>query len=70
MPEMNGYEATEQIRKFDQKVVIIAQTAYAMTGDKEKALRVGCNEHITKPVSKSQLFMLLETYFTNLTVKC
>lgn len=66
MPEMNGYEATEQIRKFDQEVIIIAQTAYAMTGDKEKALRVGCNEHITKPVSKSQLFMLLEAYFTQL----
>lgn len=66
MPEMNGYEATEQIRKFDRDVIIIAQTAYAMTGDKEKALRAGCNEHITKPVSKSQLFLLLETYFNKL----
>ena len=36
MPKLNGYEATQQIRQFNKKVVIIAQTAFGLTGDKEK----------------------------------
>lgn len=39
MPDLNGYETTKQIRKFNQNVVIIAQTAFALSGDREKALR-------------------------------
>jgi PAS domain S-box-containing protein len=51
MPEIDGYEATRQIRKFNKKVVIIAQTAYSLQGDREKALEAGCNEHISKPIN-------------------
>ncbi len=63
MPELNGIEATKQIRTFNKDVIIIAQTAYAMAGDKEKAMHAGCNEYITKPINKSDLFALLAKYF-------
>lgn len=55
MPDLNGYEATKQIRKFNQNVVIIAQTAFALSGDREKALSAGCNDHIPKPVNAKLL---------------
>ena len=63
MPIMDGYEAARQIRKFNKEVVIIAQTAYALTGDSEKAIVAGCNSHITKPLLKSTLLETLGQYF-------
>jgi len=62
MPLMDGYEATRQIRKFNKEVVIIAQTAYALTGDKEKALEAGCNDYMTKPVNKNRLTTVLSKH--------
>ena len=61
MPEMDGVEATKQIRscdtaKFDPKIPIIALTAYAMRGDKEKFLNAGMNDYATKPVDIDNLF--------------
>jgi hypothetical protein len=56
MPGINGYEATRQIREFNKDVIIIAQTAFALDGDSEKALVAGCNDHITKPINKDALF--------------
>lgn len=50
MPVMNGYEATQKIREFNKNVIIIAQTAYALTGEKEKTIEAGCNYYITKPI--------------------
>jgi CheY-like chemotaxis protein len=44
-------------------VVIIAQTAYALSGDREKAIDAGCNDYITKPVNKAQLLTLIHKYF-------
>ena len=55
LPEMNGHEATRKIREFNQKVPIIAQTAYAMVGDRKKALDAGCNEYVSKPIKKKEL---------------
>ncbi|MDX9771315.1 MAG: ATP-binding protein [Tenuifilaceae bacterium] len=55
MPEMDGYEATQQIRQFNKDVVIIAQTAYGYTNDREKALQAGCNDYISKPINKMLL---------------
>ena len=63
MPIMDGYEATRQIRKFNSKVVIIAQTAFALTGDNQKALEAGCNDYIAKPIKDSELKALIKKYF-------
>ncbi|WP_298371251.1 response regulator [uncultured Lutibacter sp.] len=60
MPEMNGYEATRKIRKFNKEVKIIAQTAFGLTGDREKSIEAGCNEYITKPIIKKELFALIK----------
>lgn len=65
LPEMDGYEATRQIRKFNSKIVIIAQTAYALSGDNEKALDAGCNDYIAKPIRKDELLLLMNKYFRN-----
>ncbi len=62
MPEMDGYEATRQIRKFNIDVIIIAQTAFALSGDKEKAIAAGCNDHISKPIEEKLLSMLINKY--------
>jgi PAS domain S-box-containing protein len=55
MPRMDGYDATKEIRKFDRRVKIIAQTAYALEGDREKALACGCNDYISKPIIANEL---------------
>jgi len=63
MPKMDGYKATLQIRKFCPAVIIIAQTAYALAGDRGKAIEAGCNDYITKPIKKSELMVLIQKYF-------
>ncbi|MBC8319339.1 MAG: PAS domain S-box protein [Bacteroidetes bacterium] len=59
MPIVSGYEATRQIRKFNKNVVIIAQTAYALEGDREKAIEAGCNDYISKPIDKDELMEMI-----------
>jgi CheY-like chemotaxis protein/nitrogen-specific signal transduction histidine kinase len=63
MPLMNGYEASRQIRQFNNDVIIIAQTAFGLSGDREKAITAGCNEYLTKPISKARLYALIQKYF-------
>jgi len=60
MPEMNGYEATRQIRQFNKDVIIIAQTAFGLIGDKEKSIAAGCNYYISKPIDKDLLITLIK----------
>ncbi len=62
MPLMGGCEATREIRKFNKNVIIIAQTAFAMAGDKEKFLKAGCNDYISKPINSAELLRLIESY--------
>ncbi|UQD57299.1 PAS domain-containing protein [Flavobacterium sp. K5-23] len=64
MPEMNGYEATKLIREFNKDVIIITQSAFGLTGDREKAIVSGSNDYITKPIDKTELVILLNKYFT------
>ncbi|MBT4513456.1 MAG: response regulator, partial [Chloroflexi bacterium] len=61
MPELNGYEATEEIRKNEQykDIPIIAMTAHAMAGDREKCLDAGMVDVITKPIDPDQMFTTL-----------
>jgi len=63
MPDINGYEATRQIRRFNKDVVIIAQTAYAQIGDRENAIVAGCNDYISKPINIGYLKELIRKCF-------
>ncbi len=71
MPVMDGITATKNIR--DNKhpraksIPIIAMTAHAMTGDKEKSLSAGMNAHITKPINIKELYTTLRTWGTTFT---
>ena len=62
MPDIDGYEATRQIRQFNKDVVIIAQTAYALIGDREKAIEAGCNDYIAKPFGQASLTAIMNKY--------
>jgi CheY-like chemotaxis protein len=63
MPELNGYDATKIIREFNKDIIIFAQTAFALPGDREKAIAAGCNDYISKPYSQSELTELIDKYF-------
>jgi CheY-like chemotaxis protein/HAMP domain-containing protein len=64
MPEMDGYEATLEIRKMDQfkKLPIIALTAKAMKGDREKCLSVGMSDYVSKPLNVEKLLSLMRVW--------
>ena len=59
---MDGYEATRQIRKFRKDLPIIAQTAYALKGDKQKCIQAGCNDYISKPIDINILITKMDKY--------
>jgi CheY-like chemotaxis protein len=63
LPEISGYEATQQIREFNKDVIIIAQTAYGLAGNNAKAIAAGCNDYIAKPIKKEELIGLIYKYF-------
>ena len=63
MPVMDGYEATRLIREFNSKVVIIAQTAFGFSGEKEKAIVAGCNDFISKPFTQAIVHSVVRKYF-------
>lgn len=65
MPVMNGFNATKAIREFNSDVVIIAQTAFGLSGDRDKAIDAGCSDYISKPIKKDDLNNLLRKYFQN-----
>ena len=65
LPDIYGYEATGQIRQFNKDVVIIAQTAFALNGEKEKAIQMGCDDYISKPIDEAKLNDMVEKYFMN-----
>jgi len=63
MPEMNGFDATSQIRLFNKTVIILAQTSFVLKGDREKTILAGCNDYISKPISNVELAHLIRKYF-------
>ena len=65
LPEMDGYESTREIRKFNKDIIIIAQTAFGLMDEKEKALEAGCNDFIAKPINRSAFLALIQKYFGN-----
>lgn len=62
MPEMNGYEATEILKKKYPHIPIVAQTAFAMSDDREKALDAGCDDYLAKPIKSKDLLSMVERF--------
>ncbi len=62
MPKTDGYEATAKIKELNADLPIIAQTAFADDKSKEKALKAGCNDFISKPINKHELLSLIGRY--------
>jgi len=62
MPVMNGYEAAEEIKKFRPQLPIIIHTAYASTEDRMRALSVGCDDYIAKPVKPANMVKIIEKH--------
>ncbi|RLD62519.1 MAG: hypothetical protein DRJ05_00150 [Bacteroidetes bacterium] len=59
LPELDGYEATRQIKEFRKDVPIIAQTAYAMMDERQKGYEVGCVEYVTKPINRQKMLQTM-----------
>ncbi len=55
LPVMDGYGAAKKIREFGNDVIIIAQTAYSLLGDREKIIASGFDDYIVKPIFPQQL---------------
>ena len=64
MPNMNGYEAIQEIRKNPdwEHLPIIAVTAKAMNGDREKCMEAGASDYLTKPIQTDQLLSLMRVW--------
>ena len=62
MPNLNGYDATRQLRSCDCKTPIIAVTANAMMGDEEQCRAAGCDGYLSKPIDRSKLNAIISRY--------
>jgi len=64
MPEMNGLTATEEIKKFNSRLPIIAQTANAINEERLRCMEAGCDDFITKPVNINELYDKINKWLT------
>jgi len=71
MPEMDGYRATKAIRRqySNEKLPILAMTAYAMAGDKERCLAAGMNDFISKPVEPDEFYKVLSKWLRTISFR-
>ncbi|HPP89624.1 response regulator [Tenuifilum sp.] len=61
MPKLNGLEVTKQIKSKNPHTKIIAETAFAMVDDEKKAIEVGCDAYITKPINGERLVAMVKS---------
>lgn len=64
LPELDGYDATKEIKKINPKIPIIMQTAHALLEEKEIAIKSGCNDFVSKPIIKNELIPIVEKYIS------
>ena len=62
MPDVNGYVASREIKQARPSLPIIAQTAYALSDDKEKVEQAGCDDYLSKPIMKDDLLGTIKKY--------
>jgi len=62
MPDMNGYEATIILKQTYPNLPVIAQTAFAMSDDRDKAINSGCDDYLAKPIKSNDLLMMTMKY--------
>jgi PAS domain S-box-containing protein len=62
MPGMDGYVATDEIKKIRKDLPVIAQTAYAFSSDRDRAFMAGCDDYISKPIDRSLLLKLIKKH--------
>jgi PAS domain S-box-containing protein len=62
LPELDGLKATEEIKKIRPQIPIIAQTAYAMKGDRENILKAGCDDYVAKPIKVNELIFKIKQF--------
>jgi PAS domain S-box-containing protein len=63
MPGLSGIDAARKIRSFNDRVPIIAQTAFVMAEEKEESIRAGCNHFVTKPLDRTTIMELIDSFF-------
>jgi len=65
MPDLNGLEATIEIKKINPNIPVIAQTAYVMEEDEEASIKAGCDDYISKPIRPDNLLTIMSKYLDN-----
>lgn len=60
LPDLDGYEVTRRLREMNIRIPVIAITAYAMSGDRERCLQAGCNDYLPKPLKKKDLLQKID----------
>ncbi|MCK4813122.1 MAG: response regulator [Candidatus Marinimicrobia bacterium] len=62
MPELDGLEATKEIKAFRPDLPIIAQTAYALNGERVTILKSGCDDYLSKPIYREDLLAIIQKH--------
>jgi signal transduction histidine kinase/DNA-binding NarL/FixJ family response regulator len=65
MPNLNGFQATQILKKKGVRTPIVAMTAHAMEGDRQKCINAGCDDYLPKPVNKNKMIEMLGKYLNS-----